>query len=102
MFVQDPAKLREQQEQRRAAKNARNRKHHAPQRSQGQTGGQGESKGQGQAQEGQSHKVHDVKGNAKGKGQSEDVLHNRAWKEKHKATRVHHNRKALADKKRRI
>jgi len=45
---------------------------------------------------------HDVKGAARGHGQSAEVLRNRAWKEKNKASRVHHNRKDLADRKRRV
>lgn len=102
LFIEDPAKIREQREQRRAAKDARNKKHYGPQRGQSQAVGQDKTQGQSQDQEVQGQKRYDVKGNAKGKGQSGDVLHNRAWKEKHKATRVHHNRKALADRKRKF
>ena len=40
----------------------------------------------------------DVVGKAKGQGQSKEVSHNRAYKEKHK----NKNRKALADKKRKV
>ena len=76
-FVEDPAKIRERNAARWATKMGQ-RKPHRPQPS------------------------HDVKGVAKGQGQSADTVHNRAWKEKHKSTRVHHNRKALADKKRKV
>ena len=41
---------------------------------------------------------HDVKGAARGQGQSSEVLRNRRWKEQHKGG----NRRALADKKRKI
>jgi len=44
----------------------------------------------------------DVRGVARGHGQSADVTRNRAWKEKNRASRVHHNRKDLADRKRRV
>ena len=71
-FVQDPALLRQRQEERRAAQMKR--------------GG----------------RSHNVKGNPKGQGQDADTQKNRAWKEKHKSSRVHHNRRALADKKRKI
>lgn len=43
-------------------------------------------------------KVYDVKGGPKGQGQSSEVLKNRRWKTQHKGG----NRRALADKKRRI
>ena len=46
---------------------------------------------------GQSHqRHHDVKGAAKGQGQSNEVLRNRRWKEQHKGG----NRRVMADKKR--
>lgn len=70
-FVEDPAKVRERQAQRWASKQA--------------------ARGQ---------RSHDVKGQAKGKGQDSEVLKNRAWKDKHKASRANHNRKAGADWKR--
>lgn len=76
-FVEDPAKIREREAARWATKMGQRR----PQRPQ---------------------PSHDVKGVAKGQGQTSETVHNRAWKEKHKSTRVHHNRKALADKKRRV
>ncbi len=44
----------------------------------------------------------DVRGRGRGQGQDRDVTRNRAWKEKHKGTRVNHNRRALADKKRKF
>ena len=58
-----------------------------------------QAEGQGQPE---GRRVYDVKGKAKGQGQEKDVIRNRAWKEKNKASRVHHNRKALADKKRKF
>ncbi|KAL8589040.1 hypothetical protein ACOMHN_055053 [Nucella lapillus] len=69
-FVQDPAKLREQREQKYASKNNRRP---PPQR--------------------------DVKGQAKGQGQSDDVVRNRRFKESNKGSRANHNRRAMADKK---
>ena len=61
-------------------------------------GGQGHNQDQGQGQ-----KKYDVKGTGKkGQGQSEEVVRNRAYKDKHKASRANHNRKAMADKKRRV
>jgi hypothetical protein len=77
-FVQDPAKVREMQAQRRAAQQARRG---------GARGGTGARGG---------HR--DVVGAAKGQGQSADVLRNRAVKEKNK----NRNRKAMADRKRRV
>ena len=47
-------------------------------------------------------KSRDVVGAAKGQGQSTDVLRNRAMKDKHKSSRANHNRRVLADKKRRV
>jgi len=73
-FVEDPAVLRQQRANRRA-----------PAAGADQTAGS-----------------RDVKGAARGHGQTADVIRNRAWKEKNKATRVHHNRKDLADRKRRF
>ncbi|XP_076438370.1 activating signal cointegrator 1 complex subunit 2-like isoform X2 [Babylonia areolata] len=72
-FVQDPAKLREQREQRQQATAARNRRPPPPQR--------------------------DVKGRAKGQGQTEEVLRNRRFKEMNKGARANHNRRAMSDKK---
>ena len=83
-FVEDPAMLRRRREQQWASQQQ--------QRSTGRRGGTSK------AAEG----THDVKGAAQGQGQSADVLRNRAWKEKNKASRVHHNRKDLADRKRRF
>lgn len=70
LFVQDPAKLREIQEQKRMAHNV-----HQPQ------------------------KTFDTKGKAKGQGQTKEVTQNRKHKDKNKAQRANHNRRALADKK---
>ncbi len=81
-FVADPAKIRQAQADRQASRDGRSHQ-------QGHT-------------QGQSHKKHDVTGNPKGQGQEKDVTKNRAWKEKNKSTRVHHNRKVLADKKRKF
>ena len=58
-----------------------------------------QSEGQGQNE---GRRTYDVRGKPKGQGQEKDVLKNRSWKEKNKATRVHHNRKVLADKKRKF
>ncbi|KAK3587712.1 hypothetical protein CHS0354_042502 [Potamilus streckersoni] len=69
-FVEDPAKIRE-----RAAERAQAR---ANRRNPG--------------------KVYEVKGNARGQGQSADVLRNRRWKEQHKGQ----HRRAQAEKKRRV
>ncbi|CAH1797031.1 unnamed protein product, partial [Owenia fusiformis] len=68
-FIEDPAKVRERQEQRRAVM----RSNKKPPR--------------------------DVKGQAKGKGQTEEVNRNRLFKDKHKATRANHNRKEGATRK---
>ncbi|GAB1603158.1 activating signal cointegrator 1 complex subunit 2-like [Argonauta hians] len=83
-FVEDPAKLREQREQRIRSQQGGNRGWSA--------------KAQNPAAE--DKPIHDVKGKSKGQGQSQDVLHNRQWKEKHKGSRANHNRRALADRKR--
>ncbi|XP_064651306.1 activating signal cointegrator 1 complex subunit 2-like [Lineus longissimus] len=71
-FVEDPAKIRERQAQRYA------NRHSA----------------------GHGKRVHDVKGQAKGKGQEKDVLHNRQFKDQHKSRLANHNRRAMADRKR--
>jgi activating signal cointegrator complex subunit 2 len=89
-FVEDPAKLRELREQKMAA-----RQQHQQRQSGRRHGPPGASAEKPQ-------KDHDVTGGPRGQGQSTDVLRNRAWKEKNKATRVHHNRKDLADRKRRV
>ncbi|GFN93801.1 activating signal cointegrator 1 complex subunit 2 [Plakobranchus ocellatus] len=75
-FVADPAKLREQAEQRRQSQAARGRR--------GRGGGGG---GQQQSR--------DVKGAPKGQGQSSEVQHNRRVKQMHKGQR----HRANADKK---
>lgn len=84
----NPEKVREEQERRRQAKMA-NR-------------GGGWGGGGGYHREVREHKEHDVKGRAKGQGQTEEVLKNRAWKERNKGSRVNHNRKDIADWKRRV
>jgi len=97
-FVEDPAKMREMHEQRRATKEALRRKprvggpppaYHPPAAAAGAQEVQGE---------GGAKKTYDVKGVAKGQGQSAEVLRNRAYKEKHKGG----NHRSLADNKRRV
>ena len=73
-FVEDPAVLRERAAQRAQSKAAR---------------------GRGRSQ-GQAPRHHDVKGVARGQGQSAEVLRNRRWKEQHKGG----SRRAQADRKR--
>ena len=68
-FVEDPAKLRERQEQKRSRGN------HGP------------------------SQKRDLAGKAKGQGQTAEVLQNRRFKEKNKGVRANHNRRAMADKK---
>jgi len=96
-FVEDPALLRQRREQQWASQQQ--------QRSARRHGGAGKvaegTKG-GEEITSKSGRTYDVKGAARGQGQSADVLRNRAWKEKNKSSRVHHNRKDLADRKRRI
>ena len=89
-FLEDPAVLRERREQRYASKQA-NR------------GGRGGRRGGGaQGQQGQEKK-YDVKGTGqKGQGQSTEVTRNRQYKDKHKAQKANHNRRAMADKKRKV
>lgn len=89
-FVPNPEKVREEQERRRQAKMAN------------RGGGWGGGGGGGHHREVREHKEHDVKGRAKGQGQTEEVLRNRAWKERNKGSRVNHNRKDNADWKRRV
>jgi len=99
-FVEDPALLRQRREQQWAAQ----QQQRAARRRGGGTGGGGRG-AEGKSNEeatSNSGRTHDVKGAARGHGQSSEVLRNRAWKEKNKASRVHHNRKDLADRKRRI
>jgi len=64
--------------------------------------GRGAAEGSEEAASSSGPRGRDVKGVARGRGQSAEVLRNRAWKEKNKASRVHHNRKDLADRKRRV
>jgi len=93
-FIEDPALLRQRREQQWASQQQQRsaRRQRVGGRDAGMTG---------ETTSGPS-RTHDVKGAARGQGQSADVLRNRAWKEKNKATRVHHNRKDLADRKRRF
>ncbi|XP_074652104.1 activating signal cointegrator 1 complex subunit 2-like isoform X2 [Tubulanus polymorphus] len=74
-FIEDPAKVRERNEKRWAA----------------------QRRGRGR---GGPPRQRDVKGAPKGQGQSEEVSRNRDYKDKHKATRSNHNRRAMADRKR--
>ncbi|XP_071095165.1 activating signal cointegrator 1 complex subunit 2-like [Haliotis cracherodii] len=74
-FVQDPAKLREIAEQKRQWHSARGRG-------------------------GRIRQQHNVVGKPKGQGQENDVVRNRKFKEKNKAARGNHNRRAGADRKR--
>jgi len=96
-FVEDPALLRQRREQQWASQQQ--------QRSARRRGGAGRSaegsKGSEETASNSGH-TYDVKGTARGQGQSAEVMRNRAWKEKNKASRVHHNRKDLADRKRRV
>ena len=82
-FIEDPAKLRELREQRWRS----------------QRGGNRGWSGKKVIQQ-EEKPIYDVKGRGKGKGQSQEVIHNRQWKEKHKSSRANHNRRALADRKR--
>lgn len=82
-FIEDPAKLREQREQRIRSQRGGNR---------------GWSSKEPTTTEEKT--LYDVKGKSKGQGQTHEVLHNRQWKEKHKGSRANHNRRALADRKR--
>ncbi|CAI9737259.1 activating signal cointegrator 1 complex subunit 2-like [Octopus vulgaris] len=82
-FIEDPAKLREQREQRIRSQRGGNRGWSAK-----------------EPATTDEKPVYDVKGRSKGQGQNHEVLHNRQWKEKHKGSRANHNRRALADRKR--
>lgn len=53
----------------------------------------------GGGQHGGQSRPHDVKGKAKGQGQDDNVVKNRAWKDKNKSSKGNHNRKMMADKK---
>jgi len=86
-FIEDPAVLRQRREQQWTSRQQRRRS--------------GADRG-AEVSNSNSGRTHDVKGLARGQGQSAEVLRNRAWKEKNKASRVHHNRKDLADRKRRV
>lgn len=88
-FLEDPAQVRQRAEEKARWKANRSQ----GQRNKGQ-GGQG----QGQNQGGQDKPKYDVKGGPKGQGQSSEVLRNRRWKTQHKGE----NRRAMADKKRRV
>ncbi|XP_048774497.2 activating signal cointegrator 1 complex subunit 2-like isoform X3 [Ostrea edulis] len=86
-FVPNPALIRQRAEERAQWK--------AQRRTQGQ---KTQFKGQQHAQN--QEKKYDVKGGPKGKGQSGEVLKNRAYKDKHKSSQANHSRKYFADKKR--
>jgi len=82
LFIEDPAVLRQRRDEQWASRHG--------QQTRGRAGDvSGAARG-------------DVRGVARGHGQSADVTRNRAWKEKNRASRVHHNRKDLADRKRRV
>lgn len=81
-FLQDPAMLRErrQQQQQQFAR-GRGHRHKAP----------------------DNPRKYDVEGTGqKGQGQTSDVTKNRRRKEAHKSSKANHNRRTLADKKRKI
>lgn len=84
-FVQNPALLRKQADERRQSHVMR---------------GQGRRYGQGHQAPSQEAPKYEVKGKAKGQGQEADVLKNRRFKEKNKSSRGNHNRRYMADKKR--
>lgn len=88
-FIEDPAKLRQMREERFAAQRANNQR---------RGGGHHAAPGPGNGQE----VTRDVKGGPKGQGQSAEVLRNRAYKERHKDSRAHHNRRDLADRKQKL
>jgi len=85
-FLEDPAVLRQRREQQRLARRA------AP------SSGCGEEAGAA----GRGRGGRDVRGVGRGHGQTGEVVRSRAWKEKNRASRVHHNRKDLAERKRRV
>ena len=61
-------------------------------------GGQGHRQpGRSQPQGQEGEKKYDVKGRARGRGQTDEVLRNRRWKEQHKPSR---GRRQAADRKR--
>ena len=96
-FVEDPALLRQRREQQWASQQQqRSARRH------GRAGKVAEGTKGGEEMTSSSGRTYDVKGAARGQGQSAEVLRNRAWKEKNKSSRVHHNRKDLADRKRRV
>ena len=96
-FVENPALLRQRREQQWASQQQQRsaRRHRG-------TGKGAEGSKSRPNEETVSGPTYDVKGAVRGQGQSAEVLRNRAWKEKNKASRVHHNRKDLADRKRRV
>ena len=79
----NPENLREKQAARQAQKQAEYERRHV-------------------RRQAQPRREQDVRGNPRGQGQSADVTRSRQSKEKNKSTRVHHNRRVLADKKRRV
>ena len=96
-FLEDPALLRQRREQQWAAQQ---QQRSARRRAGTDRGAEGNQTSRETASN--SGRTYDVKGAARGQGQSAEVLRNRAWKEKNKSSRVHHNRKDLADRKRRV
>ncbi|CAF1003629.1 unnamed protein product [Adineta ricciae] len=76
-FVENPEVVRERWAQQRAAWQQR----HQPHRSHGQ------------------EQQHDVVGNARGRGQTAAVAHNRRWKDSHKGSQANHNRRDRAAQK---
>ncbi|CAF1362820.1 unnamed protein product [Rotaria magnacalcarata] len=75
-FVENPEAVRERRAQQRAAWQQR----HQPHRS-------------------HTEEKHDVVGNARGRGQSTTVAHNRRWKDAHKSAHGNHNRRDRAAQK---
>ncbi|CAF0837772.1 unnamed protein product [Rotaria sp. Silwood1] len=75
-FVENPEIVRERRAQQRAAWQQR----HQPHRS-------------------HTEETHDVVGNARGRGQSGTVTHNRRWKDAHKSSQANHNRRNRATQK---
>ena len=78
-FIENPEVVRERWAQQRAAWQQR----HQPHRSHAQ----------------QQQQQHDVVGNARGRGQTAAVAHNRRWKDAHKGSQANHNRRDRAAQK---
>ena len=81
-FVENPEAVRERRAQQRAAWQQR----HQPHRSHAE-------------QQQQQQPQHDVVGNARGRGQSATVAHNRRWKDAHKTSQANHHRRDRAAQK---